>query len=93
LTCGVISGSDALRAIGIIRFENQDKFKTQYPADYICEAVDQTRGWFYSCSLSTLLMDSVSYKKSLPGFDLDESGRKMSKSLGNIVNAVGCAQG
>jgi len=69
-------------------FENQDKFKTQYPADYICEAVDQTRGWFYSLhAISTLLMDSVSYKNVIClGLILDESGRKMSKSLGNIVN-------
>ena len=69
-------------------FENQDKFKSQYPADYICEAVDQTRGWFYSLhAISTLLMDSVAYKNVLClGLILDENGRKMSKSLGNIVN-------
>ncbi len=69
-------------------FENQDKFKEQYPADYICEAVDQTRGWFYSLhAISTLLMDSVAYKNVLClGLILDENGRKMSKSLGNIVN-------
>jgi isoleucyl-tRNA synthetase len=69
-------------------FENQDKFKSQFPADYICEAVDQTRGWFYSLhAISTLLMDSVSYKNVIClGLILDENGRKMSKSLGNIVN-------
>ncbi len=69
-------------------FENQEKFKSQYPADYICEAVDQTRGWFYSLhAISTLLMDSVSYKNVIClGLILDENGRKMSKSLGNIVN-------
>ncbi len=69
-------------------FENEDKFKSQYPADYICEAVDQTRGWFYSLhAISTLLMDSVAYKNVIClGLILDENGRKMSKSLGNIVN-------
>ena len=69
-------------------FENQDKFKSQYPADYICEAVDQTRGWFYSLhAISTLLMDSVCYKNVIClGLILDSDGRKMSKSLGNIVN-------
>ncbi len=69
-------------------FENQDKFKEQFPADYICEAVDQTRGWFYSLhAISTLLMDSVSYKNVIClGLILDGEGRKMSKSLGNIVD-------
>jgi isoleucyl-tRNA synthetase len=69
-------------------FENQDKFKEQFPADYICEAVDQTRGWFYSLhAISTLLMDSVAYKNVLClGLILDGEGRKMSKSLGNIVD-------
>jgi isoleucyl-tRNA synthetase len=69
-------------------FENQDRFKSQYPADYICEAVDQTRGWFYSLhAISTLLMDSVAYKNVIClGLILDSDGRKMSKSLGNIVN-------
>ncbi len=69
-------------------FENQDKFKSQFPADYICEAVDQTRGWFYSLhAISTLLLDSVAYKNVLClGLILDGDGKKMSKSLGNIVN-------
>ncbi len=69
-------------------FENQEKFKSQFPADYICEAVDQTRGWFYSLhAISTLLMDSVSYKNVLClGLILEEKGRKMSKSLGNIID-------
>ena len=52
-------------------FENQDEFKEQFPADYICEAVDQTRGWFYSLhAISTLLFDSVAYQEcDLPGSD------------------------
>lgn len=69
-------------------FENQEKFKTQFPADYICEAVDQTRGWFYSLhAIGTLLMDSVAYKNVVClGLILDGEGKKMSKSLGNIVD-------
>jgi isoleucyl-tRNA synthetase len=69
-------------------FENHDKFQEQYPADYICEAVDQTRGWFYSLhAISTLLMNSISYKNVIClGLILDGEGRKMSKSLGNIAN-------
>ena len=69
-------------------FENQDKFEEQYPADYICEAVDQTRGWFYSLhAISTLLFDRVSFENVLSlGHILDGEGKKMSKSLGNIIN-------
>jgi isoleucyl-tRNA synthetase len=68
-------------------FENKDKFEAQYPADYICEAVDQTRGWFYSLhAISTLLNDQVSFKNVIClGHIQDGEGRKMSKSLGNIV--------
>ncbi|MBI3160466.1 MAG: isoleucine--tRNA ligase [Chloroflexi bacterium] len=69
-------------------FENQAIFENQFPADYICEAVDQTRGWFYSLhAISTLLMDSVSYKNVIClGHILDAEGQKMSKSKGNIVD-------
>jgi isoleucyl-tRNA synthetase len=69
-------------------FENKEKFEEQFPADYICEAVDQTRGWFYSLhAISTLLMNSVAYKNVLClGLILDGDGRKMSKSLGNIID-------
>ena len=68
-------------------FENKDKFEEQYPADYICEAVDQTRGWFYSLhAISTLLNDQIAYKNVIClGHIQDGQGRKMSKSLGNIV--------
>ena len=68
-------------------FENKDKFEEQFPADYICEAVDQTRGWFYSLhAISTLLNDDVSFKNVIClGHIQDGEGRKMSKSLGNIV--------
>ncbi|MCU0511435.1 MAG: isoleucine--tRNA ligase [Anaerolineae bacterium] len=67
---------------------NQDKFAQQYPADYICEAVDQTRGWFYSLhAISSMLNEQVAYKNVIClGHILDEKGEKMSKSKGNIVN-------
>ena len=69
-------------------FENQEEFKKQYPADYICEAVDQTRGWFYSLhAISTLLNDEVCFKNVIClGLILDGNGQKMSKSKGNIVS-------
>ncbi|HVO43522.1 MAG TPA: isoleucine--tRNA ligase, partial [Aggregatilineales bacterium] len=69
-------------------YANQDMFKNQYPADFICEAIDQTRGWFYSLhAISTLLFESVAFKNVIClGHILDEKGRKMSKRLGNIVD-------
>ena len=69
-------------------FENNEKFKQQFPADFICEAVDQTRGWFYSLhAISTLLFDEVCFKNVIClGLILDENGFKMSKSKGNVVN-------
>src|SRR5918996_3563940 len=70
-------------------FENQDMAEDgRFPADYICEAVDQTRGWFYSLhALSTLLKDQPSYRNVIClGLLLDGRGRKMSKRLGNIVD-------
>ena len=69
-------------------FENQAEFTAQYPADYICEAVDQTRGWFYSLhAISTLLNDSVAFKNVIClGLILDGNGQKMSKTRGNIVD-------
>ncbi len=68
-------------------FENQDKFETQFPADYICEAMDQTRGWFYSLhAISTLLFEKPAYKNVISlGLILDGEGQKMSKSKGNII--------
>jgi isoleucyl-tRNA synthetase len=68
-------------------FENQERFEASYPADYICEAIDQTRGWFYSLlAISTLLFDRSPYRTCLVlGHIADHEGKKMSKSLGNIV--------
>jgi isoleucyl-tRNA synthetase len=68
-------------------YYNQDMFKEQFPADFICEAVDQTRGWFYSLhAISTLLFDSVCFKNVIClGHILDGEGQKMSKSKGNVV--------
>ncbi len=69
-------------------FENQEIFKKQHPADYVCEAVDQTRGWFYSLhAISTLLFDDIAFRNVVClGLILDENGFKMSKSRGNIVD-------
>jgi isoleucyl-tRNA synthetase len=69
-------------------FENREVFAEQYPADYICEAIDQTRGWFYTLhAVSTLLFDSVAYKNVIClGHIVAEDGSKMSKSRGNVVN-------
>jgi isoleucyl-tRNA synthetase len=69
-------------------FENKEMFEKQFPADYICEAVDQTRGWFYSLhAISTLLFEQVSFRNVLSlGLILDEEGFKMSKSRGTVVD-------
>jgi len=69
-------------------FENEDLFKSQFPADFISEAVDQTRGWFYSLmAISTLLFDCSPYKNVIVlGHVQDENGQKMSKSKGNAVD-------
>jgi isoleucyl-tRNA synthetase len=66
------------------------KFKASYPADFICEAIDQTRGWFYTLmTIGTLVFDESSYKTVLClGHILDKDGRKMSKHLGNVLEPM-----
>jgi isoleucyl-tRNA synthetase len=68
-------------------FENKELFEERFPADFICEAIDQTRGWFYTLlAESTMLFDQPSYKNVVClGLILDGEGQKMSKSKGNVV--------
>jgi len=69
-------------------FDNKEIFKERFPADFICEAVDQTRGWFYTLlAISTLLFDKSSFENCLVlGHVQDENGKKMSKHIGNVVD-------
>lgn len=69
-------------------FENKDEFKSAFPADYIAEGVDQTRGWFFTLhAIAGMLFDSVAFKNVIAnGLVLDSSGNKMSKRLGNTVD-------
>ena len=71
-------------------FENKEIFENRYPADFISEAVGQTRGWFYSLlAISTLLFDDASYKNVIVlGHVQDKDGKKMSKSKGNAVDPM-----
>jgi isoleucyl-tRNA synthetase len=69
-------------------FENKDTFNTNYPADFIAEGVDQTRGWFFTLhAIAVMLCDSVAFKNVISnGLVLDKTGNKMSKRKGNVVN-------
>ncbi len=69
-------------------FENKEKFKNSFPADFIAEGVDQTRGWFYTLhALAVMLFDSIAYKTVVSnGLVLDKNGNKMSKRVGNVVD-------
>ncbi|MBK9339136.1 MAG: class I tRNA ligase family protein [Lewinellaceae bacterium] len=69
-------------------FENQEIFKNNFPADFIAEGVDQTRGWFYTLhAIATMVFDSVAFKNVVSnGLVLDKEGNKMSKSKGNVVD-------
>lgn len=71
-------------------FENEEIFTKHFPADFISEAVDQTRGWFYSLiAISTMLFEKSPYKNVIVlGHGLDENGQKMSKSKGNAVDPM-----
>jgi len=69
-------------------FENKDKFSGNYPADFIAEGVDQTRGWFFTLhAIAVMLFDSVSFKNVIAnGLVMDKNGNKMSKRLGNAID-------
>ncbi|MGU9956199.1 MAG: isoleucine--tRNA ligase [Arenicellales bacterium WSBS_2016_MAG_OTU3] len=69
-------------------FENKETFENHFPADYICEAIDQTRGWFYTLhAIAALVSDSVAFKNVVClSHIVDASGKKMSKSKGNMLN-------
>ncbi len=69
-------------------FENKETFKASFPADFIAEGVDQTRGWFYTLhAIAALVFDSVAYKTCVSnGLVLDKNGNKMSKRLGNVID-------
>jgi isoleucyl-tRNA synthetase len=71
-------------------YRNKEIFEARYPADFICEAIDQTRGWFYTLmAVGTLVFDESSYENVLClGHILDEEGRKMSKHLGNVLEPI-----
>jgi isoleucyl-tRNA synthetase len=69
-------------------FENQDTFGNHFPADFICEAIDQTRGWFYTLhAIATLVSDDVAFRNCVClNLLVDKDGKKMSKSVGNVVD-------
>jgi len=69
-------------------FENEERFKESFPADFICEAMEQTRGWFYTLlATSTILYDDLPYRNCIAtGLGLDAQGIKMSKSKGNVID-------
>jgi len=69
-------------------FENKKEFEMRFPYDFIAEAIDQTRGWFYTLhAIAVMLFDEVAYKNVIcAGLVLDEKGEKMSKSKGNVIN-------
>jgi len=72
-------------------FENEEKFKRNFPADFIAEGVDQTRGWFFTLhAIAVMVFDSVAYKNVVSnGLVQDKKGQKMSKRLGNAVEPFG----
>lgn len=69
-------------------FENEEKFKNSFPADFIAEGVDQTRGWFFTLhAIATMAFDSIAFKNVVSnGLVLDKNGQKMSKRLGNAID-------
>src|SRR5687768_540638 len=71
-------------------FENQEQWRKHFPADFICEGVDQTRGWFYSLlAIGVTAFDALAYKHVIVNEHvLDAQGQKMSKSRGNVVDPM-----
>jgi isoleucyl-tRNA synthetase len=69
-------------------FDHPERFERHFPADFICEAIDQTRGWFYTLhAIATMTSDSIAYRNAIClNHIVDETGKKMSKSLGNILD-------
>jgi isoleucyl-tRNA synthetase len=84
------SGSMPFAQFGYPHKTSELDFKAVYPADFICEAIDQTRGWFYTLmAVGTLVFDQSSYKNVVClGHILDDQGRKMSKHLGNVLEPI-----
>ncbi len=89
IDCWYDSGAMPFAQFGYPHVGRED-FDEQYPADFICEAIDQTRGWFYTLmAIGTLVFDQNSYRNVVTlGHILDEDGRKMSKHLGNVLQPV-----
>ena len=89
IDCWFDSGAMPFAQLGYPE-SNVELFDASYPADFICEAIDQTRGWFYTLmAIGTLVFDKSSYKNVLClGHILDEDGRKMSKHLGNVLEPI-----
>jgi isoleucyl-tRNA synthetase len=91
IDCWYDSGAMPFAQFGYPHKEgSKEKFAAAYPADFICEAIDQTRGWFYTLmTIGTLVFDQSSYKTVLClGHILDKDGRKMSKHLGNVLEPM-----
>ena len=90
IDCWYDSGAMPFAAVGYPHVD-AGRFADQYPADFICEAIDQTRGWFYTLmAIGTLVFDRTSYRNVLClGHILDEDGRKMSKHIGNVLEPIG----
>ena len=91
IDCWYDSGAMPFAQLGYPHKPGSDKeFRQTYPADFICEAIDQTRGWFYTLmTIGTLVFDQSSYKTVLClGHILDKDGRKMSKHLGNVLEPI-----
>ena len=89
IDCWYDSGAMSFAQFGYPH-RGHEQFAERYPADYICEAIDQTRGWFYTLmAVGTLVFDQSSYKNVVClGHILDEDGRKMSKHLGNVLEPI-----